>query len=75
MEAVSLALPYIQVTLAVILTTAILLQSRGAGLGGAFGDSQGATFYKRRGAEQMLFIGTIILGVLFALSTFVALII
>jgi len=64
-------LPYIQVTLAILLVTAILLQQRGSSLGGAFGgDNFSATFNKRRGAEQFLFQFSIGIAVLFVLATF-----
>lgn len=66
-------LPGVQVILSVLLIGAILLQQRGAGLGGAFGDSSQGTYYKRRGAELFLFRATIVLAVLFALSALLAL--
>ena len=76
MEFVSSILPFIQIILSILLIAAILLQSRGAGLGGAFGgDNFSATYYTRRGAEKWLFYGSIVLGVLFAISAFLALII
>ncbi len=75
MEAVVLALPYVQIVLSILLTVAIILQQRGAGLGGAFGDTQGTTFYVRRGAEKTLFYATIVLAILFVLSAFIALLI
>ncbi len=69
------ALPYIQITLAILLIAAILLQQRGSSLGGAFGgDNFSAAFHQRRGAEQFLFKFAIVIGILFALSTFVHLI-
>jgi preprotein translocase subunit SecG len=52
------------IILAVLLTTAILLQQRGSGLGGVFG-GEGNTFSTRRGAERILFIFTIVAAVLF----------
>lgn len=62
-------LPYIQIALALLLIAGIVLQNRGASLGGAFGgDTFGTTFYKRRGAEDFLFKATIVLAVLFVLS-------
>ncbi|KND47165.1 MAG: preprotein translocase, SecG subunit [Parcubacteria bacterium C7867-004] len=62
-------LPYIEITLAVLLIAGIVLQNRGASLGGAFGgDNFASTFYKRRGAEKFLFNATIVLAVLFVLS-------
>ncbi len=68
-------LPAIQVVLSVLLIGAILLQQRGAGLGGAFGDSSQQSYYKRRGAELFLFRSTIVLAVLFAASALLALVV
>lgn len=69
-------LPYIQIILSILLIAAILLQQRGSSLGGAFGgDNFSSTFHKRRGAELFLFRATIVLGVLFVLSAFIALLI
>lgn len=70
-QSVQPALPYVQVTLAVLLVAAILLQQRGSSLGGAFGgDNFSASFHKRRGAELFLFKFTIGVAIAFALSTF-----
>lgn len=69
METLSAALPYIQLVLSVLLMGGIVLQQRGAGLGGAFGgDNFSSTFYKRRGAEKFLFQATIVIALLFAAS-------
>ncbi len=69
------ALPYIQITLSVLLIAGIVLQQRGASLGGAFGgDNFASTFYKRRGAEKFLFTATIVIGLLYiaaAITSFV----
>ncbi len=73
MELIASLLPGVQVVLSILLIGAILLQQRGAGLGGAFGDSAGGTYYKRRGAELFLFRSTIVLSVLFALTSLLAL--
>ena len=67
-------LPIIQIVLSILLIGGILLQQRGAGLGGAFGGNEsGETYYTRRGAEKFLFQGTIIIAILFALSSLTAL--
>lgn len=69
METLVAALPYIEIALALLLITGIVLQQRGASLGGAFGaDNFASTFYKRRGAEKFLFNATIVIAVLFVLS-------
>ncbi len=69
------ALPFVQITLAVLLVASILLQQRGSSLGGAFGgDNFSSAFHKRRGAELFLFkfsIGISILFVITALLTIV----
>ncbi|TSC86089.1 MAG: Uncharacterized protein G01um10148_595 [Parcubacteria group bacterium Gr01-1014_8] len=70
------ALPYVQIGLSVLLMLAILLQRTGASLGGAFGvDNFSSGFHTRRGLEKTLFQATIVLGILFALSALVNLII
>lgn len=76
MENLSNILPYIQITLAVLLTASVLLQQSDSGLGGAFGggDDFSGT-HTRRGFEKILFNATIILGILFVVSAFLALII
>lgn len=57
-----------QIIISVLLMIAILLQQRGSGIGGAFGGG-GASYYTKRGMEKILFISTIILGILFVGST------
>jgi len=70
------ALPYVQITLSVLLIAAILLQQRGSSLGGAFGgDNFSSAFHKRRGAELFLFKFTIGISILFVLSSFLNLIV
>lgn len=70
------ALPYVQIGLSVLIVGAILLQRTGASAGGAFGgDNFSSGFHTRRGLEKTLFRATIVLGILFALSAFVSLLI
>jgi protein translocase SecG subunit len=74
MQILDTILPYIQVALSIFLIAAILLQTRGSSVGGAFGgDNSGSTFYTRRGAEKTLFQATIVLGVLFGITAFLTL--
>lgn len=47
------------------LVVGVLLQSKGAGLGGLTGADTGSVFTARRGVEKVLFYVTIILSVLF----------
>ena len=62
-------LPYAQIVLSLLLITGIVLQNRGASIGGAFGgDNFASTFYKRRGAEKFLFQATIVVAILFVLA-------
>jgi preprotein translocase subunit SecG len=75
MNAISSVLPYIQLVLSVLLVGAVLLQQTGASIGGAFGaDNFSSAYHTRRGFEKTLFIITIILSILFAISALVALI-
>lgn len=60
----------IQIAIAVLLIVLILLQQRGAGLGSAFG-GEGGVYYKKRGAEKIIFITTIVLAILFILTAFI----
>ena len=53
-----------QIVIAVLLIAAILLQSRGAGLGAIFG-GEGNVYRSRRGIERKLFVATIVMSVLF----------
>lgn len=55
-----------EILLSVFLIAAVLLQSKGAGFGGAFG-TQAAVFRTRRGLERTLFQLTIVLTVLFVI--------
>ena len=66
METLKAILPYAETVLSLLLIIGIVLQNRGASLGGAFGgDNFASTFYKRRGAEKFLFQATIVVAILF----------
>ena len=66
-------LPYIQIILAIILIIAVLFQHSEAGAGGAFGGGDGAGLHHtRRGFEKFIFITTIVIGSLFAISAVIA---
>ncbi len=59
----------LQVVVAVLLITLILVQQKGAGLGMAFGGS--STIYRtKRGAEKIIFRATIVLAILFLAISF-----
>ena len=69
-------LPYIQIVLALLLVGGVLLQQTASGLGGAFGgDNFSAGFHTRRGFEKVLLSGTIVIGILFVIAAFIALLI
>lgn len=53
-----------QIVVSVLLAAAILLQSRGSGLGATFG-GDGNVYRTKRGVEKILFRATIVLAVLF----------
>lgn len=62
----------IQIILAVALILAIMLQVRGGGLGGIFGQAD-TVFRTRRGIEKTLFQITIVLIVLFVIISLISL--
>lgn len=70
----SLVVSIIQIVVCVLLAVAILLQQRGGSAGGAFGGA-GASYFTRRGLEKVLFIATVILGILFTGLTITSLLI
>ncbi len=57
-------LTIIQTILAVLLIAGVLIQQRGSGLSGTFG-GEGSMYSTRRGAEKMIFVGTIVVAILF----------
>lgn len=62
----------IQIILGVLLSVLVLMQTKGTGLGSAFGGDMG--FYRtKRGFEKLLFILTIIIAALFLILAFVGL--
>jgi preprotein translocase subunit SecG len=75
METISNILQWTQIILSVLLIVVIMLQQSGAGLGGAFGgsDETGGSRTKR-GLEKVLFNTTIVIAILFAVSSLIALI-
>jgi preprotein translocase subunit SecG len=63
----------IQIILGVLLSGLILIQSKGSGLGAAFGSKIGA-YSTKRGVEKTVFYLTVILSVLFFLSSILQLV-
>ena len=74
MQLIVKILPYVQIILSVILVIAILLQQTGAGVGGALGGNDSSFHHTRRGFEKFLFYLSIVCGVLFALTAFLAIV-
>lgn len=68
-------LPYIQIVLAVLMTAAILVQKSESGVDGAFGgsDNWNSAYHTRRGFEKVIFNITVIAGVLFVITSLLAL--
>lgn len=54
-----------EIVLAVLLMTTVLMQSKGSGIGGAFAGGEGNIYRTKRGAERVLFVGTIVISILF----------
>lgn len=59
----------VHLLIALGLITLILLQGSGGGLGSAFGG--GELYRSKRGAERVVFIGTIVLAVLFFVTSLI----
>jgi len=53
------------IIISVLLILSVILQSKGAGLGGLTGADTGSVFTARRGVERTLFRMTIVLSVIF----------
>lgn len=69
-------IPYAQIVLSVLLIGGILLQRSEASLGSSFGgDSFSTISHTKRGPEKALFISTIVIAVLFAIVSFLTLVI
>jgi preprotein translocase subunit SecG len=56
----------------IALIASVILQSKGAGLGGLTGADSGSVFTARRGIEKTLFWATIVLSVVFFILALVA---
>ena len=60
-------IPIAQIIVSVALIVLILLQERSSGLSGIFGGDGTGTYQTRRGMEKSIFIGTIVLSIVFVL--------
>ncbi len=74
MSIIASILPYAQIVLSIVLISLILLQRSEAGLGGAFGgsDGVGAGFYARRGLENTIYKATFVVAALFVIASLVS---
>ncbi|MBI4156065.1 MAG: preprotein translocase subunit SecG [Candidatus Zambryskibacteria bacterium] len=65
-------IPYVQIVLSILLILGVLVQQSEAGLGGAFGGGDGFSsgHHTKRGSEKTIFIGTIVVAILFAVTSF-----
>ena len=61
-------LPYIQIILSILLVIFVLLQPTDADAGGSFGGGAVSTWHTRRGGERFIFVGTIVIAILFVAS-------
>lgn len=68
------ALSIIEIIVAILLSVSILLQNRGAGLGGTFGGDFGG-YYTRRGMERFLVFFSSILSAIFIILAITGLVI
>ena len=65
-------IPYVQIILSILLIGGVLLQQTDAGLGSGFGGGDGFSsgHHTKRGAEKVIFITTIIVSIMFAVTSF-----
>ena len=65
-------IPYIQIVLSILLTLGVLLQPSESGAGGTFGGGDGFSsgHHTKRGSEKVIFIATIVMAILFAITSF-----
>ena len=66
-------LPIIQIILSVLIVVAVLLQQNQSSIGVLGGGSDDAIKNTRRGSEKFLLQATVILGILFASTSIIAL--
>ena len=63
------------IIISVLLIVSVIMQSKGAGLGGLTGADTGSVFTARRGVERTLFKLTIVLSALFFLLVLILVVI
>jgi len=64
-----------QIVISISLIVTVLFQQRGAGGGGLFGGGGDTSYYTKRGFDKILFNSTIVLAVLFLITSFLNLLI
>ena len=64
-----------QILIAVVLIVLIMLQERSSGLSGVFGGGESTFYQTRRGFEKIIFIATSVLVAVFAILSFINLLI
>jgi len=64
----------IQIAISGLLIITILFQQRGTGLSSAFG-GEGGVYFKKRGAEKIIFIATIVLSAILIISALIRMVI
>ncbi|MDP3956173.1 MAG: preprotein translocase subunit SecG [bacterium] len=75
METLRTMLPYAQIIISVLIIVLVLLQQTEGSLGSAFGGGSGSqTHFEKRGSDKLIFQTTIVLGILFVVSTLLTLI-
>lgn len=77
MNTITHVLPWIQLTLSLLLIFFVLIQRAADGIesGALGGGSSNMTYFARRGAEKFIFIATIIIAILFAVSALLPLLV
>jgi len=60
---------FFQLFFSIILIGLILLQAKGSGLGGVFGES--GLYHSKKGVEKIVFMATIIFAALFLLTSLI----
>ena len=58
----------VQITLSILVMLSVLLQSKGVGLSETFG-GDGNVYSTKRGAEKVLFIGTVVFATLLVINS------
>ncbi len=61
-----------QIIVSVVLVVVVLLQAKGASLGGMFGSDSSSVFRTRRGVQKTLYQFTILMAVVFVIISLVS---